>query len=70
VCSPTSPASQPTSADVTEFADDEHWATGGQRALGSYYFCLAKNTWTMLFAAHPAPNHPPIACNTFNAGWN
>jgi phospholipase/lecithinase/hemolysin len=69
VCSPTSPVSTPTNADVSEFADNEHWATGAQRVLGSYYFCLAKNTWTTLFTAHPAPNQPPIACSMFNALW-
>lgn len=70
LCSPTSPASTPTNADISEFADDQHWATGAMKVLGSYYFCLAKNTWPAVFAAHPAPNHPPIACHTFNASWS
>jgi phospholipase/lecithinase/hemolysin len=70
LCSPTSPVSTPTNADVSEFADDEHWATGAMKVLGSYYFCLAKNTWSSVFAAQPAPNSPPIACHTFNASWS
>src|SRR5580704_5994680 len=69
VCSPTSPASTPTNAAISEFADDEHWATGGQRVLGSYYFCLAKNTWTTVFNARPSPKLPPITCNTFDPSW-
>jgi phospholipase/lecithinase/hemolysin len=69
VCSPNSPVSTPTNAAISEFADDEHWATGGQRVLGSYYFCLAKNTWTAVFNARPAPHLPPITCNTFDPSW-
>jgi phospholipase/lecithinase/hemolysin len=69
LCSPTSPASTPSNADVSEFADNEHWATGAMRVLGSYYFCLAKYTWPAVFAAHSAPHGPPIACHLFNASW-
>ena len=59
----------PTNAAISEFADDEHWATGGHRVLGSYYFCLAKNTWITVFNARPAPKLPPITCNTFDPSW-
>jgi outer membrane lipase/esterase len=69
LCSPTSPASTPSNADVSEFADNEHWATGAMRVLGGYYFCLAKNTWPAVFAAHPAPHQPPFMCYLFNASW-
>jgi outer membrane lipase/esterase len=69
LCSPTSPASIPSNADVSEFADNEHWATGAMRVLGNYYFCLAKHTWPAAFVPHPAPHQPPIACHMFNATW-
>jgi phospholipase/lecithinase/hemolysin len=52
LCSPISPVSQPISetfAAQALFSDNEHWATGGHRALGTYYFCLAERTWTRLF---------------------
>jgi phospholipase/lecithinase/hemolysin len=69
LCSPTSPVSTPSNPDVSEFADNEHWATGDMRVLGSYYFCLAKYTWPTVFVAHPAPHQPPIACHLFSAAW-
>jgi outer membrane lipase/esterase len=69
LCSPLSPVSMPISesfADAALFADNEHWATGGHRVLGSYYYCLAVSTWPQLF---PRPFIPPIgpptACNAF-----
>jgi phospholipase/lecithinase/hemolysin len=52
LCSPISPVSQPISATFAEqalFADNEHWATGGQQILGTYYFCLAEKTWPQQF---------------------
>jgi hypothetical protein len=49
ICSPPShAATNPASADASEFADDNHWATGAQSVLGSYFYCLAKNSWTSL----------------------
>jgi outer membrane lipase/esterase len=49
VCSPSShAATNPVNADVSEFADDNHWATGAQSVLGSYFYCLAKNSWATL----------------------
>jgi phospholipase/lecithinase/hemolysin len=75
VCSPSSPVSQPVSTTFAEqalFSDDEHWATGGHSVLGSYYYCLAGNTWPQQF---PQPVNgfffprsgpqPPIACTIF-----
>jgi phospholipase/lecithinase/hemolysin len=52
LCSPISPVSQPISESFAEqalFSDNEHWATGGHRILGTYYFCLAEKTWPRLF---------------------
>jgi phospholipase/lecithinase/hemolysin len=52
LCSPISPVSQPISETFAEqalFSDNEHWATGGHRILGTYYFCLAERTWPQLF---------------------
>jgi phospholipase/lecithinase/hemolysin len=52
LCSPISPVSQPISATFAEqalFSDNEHWATGGHQALGTYYFCLAERTWPHQF---------------------
>jgi len=62
VCSPISPVSKPISETFAEqalFSDNEHWATGGHRILGTYYFCLAERTWPALFfGTHTLP---PIA---------
>jgi outer membrane lipase/esterase len=68
LCSPTSPVSTPISNAIAKkamFSDDQHWATGGQRVFGSYYYCLAKNTWPTLFTGSPA-HKPPIACSKFS----
>jgi phospholipase/lecithinase/hemolysin len=79
LCSPISPVSKPISASFAEqalFADNEHWATGGQSILGSYYFCLAVSTWPQLFGHHifppigpgqinPPGLQPPTPCSTF-----
>jgi outer membrane lipase/esterase len=67
LCSPTSPVSTPISSAVAQqsmFADDGHFATGGQRIIGSYYFCLARKTWPQLFTTSPA-QPPPIGCKKF-----
>ena len=68
LCSPTSPVSTPISSAIANeamFADDGHFATGGQRIIGSYYYCLAKKTWPQLFTMGPA-HIPPIACGKFS----
>ena len=67
LCSPMSPVSTPIStavADEAMFADNGHFATGGARVFGSYYYCLAKKTWPTLFSGAP-PNAPPVACKKF-----
>jgi outer membrane lipase/esterase len=72
LCSPQSPVSQPVSstfANEALFADDEHWATGGQNILGSYYFCLAERSWPAV--QHPellppgSRRRPPTPCEKF-----
>lgn len=65
VCSPSShAATDPANSDASEFADDNHWATGAQGVLGSYFYCLAENAWTSL--NWPASNAAlPFACNKF-----
>jgi phospholipase/lecithinase/hemolysin len=75
VCSPSSPVSQPISATFAEqalFSDNEHWATGGHTVLGSYYYCLARQTWRQQFPRRldgfffPIfEPQPPIPCATF-----
>lgn len=65
LCSPTSPVSTPLNSTVAQeamFADDGHFATGGQRIFGSYFYCLAKRTWPQIFTTSPA-HKPPIACS-------
>ena len=62
LCSPISPVSKPISETFAEqslFSDNEHWATGGHRALGTYYYCLAARTWPRLF--YPFGHIPPVA---------
>jgi len=70
LCSSTSPVSRPSNIDTSEFADNNHWAPTPQKVLGSYYYCLAKQTWPDVFTASPAPNQPFTACSTFNSSWN
>jgi phospholipase/lecithinase/hemolysin len=79
LCSPSSPVSKPISTSFAEqavFSDNEHWATGGHRILGSYYYCLAASTWPQLFGHHifppigpnrnnPPGLQPPTPCSTF-----
>ena len=63
LCSPTSPVSKPISETFAEealFSDNEHWATGGHRALGTYYFCLAVRTWPQLFSPDRGNVIPPV----------
>jgi outer membrane lipase/esterase len=68
LCSAASPVTQPTAfADQALFADDEHWASGGQKILGSYYACLAITTWRrelgpLVFFEE---RRPPTPCHLF-----
>jgi hypothetical protein len=69
LCSANSPVITPTAfAQQTLFADDGHWASEGQRALGSYYFCLVKKNWPSLVPTSPFPPQPrpPFGCGVFS----
>jgi hypothetical protein len=65
LCSAKSPVTQPTAfAGQALFADDQHWAAGAQKILGSYYYCLTRFTWPHLaLFSHP---RPPFACDDFS----
>lgn len=68
LCSANSPVSQPVStafANEALFADDEHWASGGQRILGSYYFCLVERTWPEEGFLRFPRRSPPVPCEKF-----
>jgi phospholipase/lecithinase/hemolysin len=68
LCGPSSPVITPTTfAQRALFADDGHWASNGQRVLGSYYYCLVRRNWpTVLAPAFPVPPRPPYACDVFS----
>jgi hypothetical protein len=55
----------------TLFADDQHWASGAQRVLGSYYYCLIQTTWPQLvpqtIQLPHEPKVPPFPCDAFSA---
>jgi len=73
VCSPTSPASKDKAsvAAVSEYADDQHFATGAQKAQGVYWYCLANYTWPNLFVGHFLPlNQPAPPCHYFSSILN
>jgi outer membrane lipase/esterase len=68
LCSAASPVTQPTGfADRVLFADDEHWASGAQRILGSYYACLAVTTWRheLQHLVSFDERQPPTRCSLF-----
>jgi phospholipase/lecithinase/hemolysin len=58
-------------AQQTLFADDQHWASGAQRVLASYYYCLIKTTWPQLLPQTiqlpHEPKVPPFPCDAFSA---
>jgi hypothetical protein len=70
LCSANSPVSNPRSfAQQTLFADQGHWASNGQRILGSYYYCLVKANWPGLVppsSTFPLPPRPPYGCGAFS----
>jgi len=73
VCSPDSPVSNPRPfAQQTLFADSGHWASNGQKILGSYFHCLVKANWPSLIPPSPFPPvisripSPPYACGAFS----
>jgi outer membrane lipase/esterase len=63
VCSTSAGApSIPTNAAASEWADDNHYATGGQSVLGTYFYCAAKNKWpTLAWSSNPTL---PFDCTT------
>jgi outer membrane lipase/esterase len=68
LCSAASPVTQPTDfADQALFADDQHWASGAQKILGSYYACLAIATWrhALLHLVDFDERRPPTRCDLF-----
>jgi outer membrane lipase/esterase len=70
VCSPTSPASKDKAsvAAVSEYADDQHFATGAQKVQGIYWYCLASFSWPNLFVGHfLPPNQPMPPCHYFSS---
>jgi len=63
VCSTTAGApSTATNDAASEWADDNHYATGGQKVLGTYFYCAAKNQWpTLAWSSNPTL---PFDCTT------
>jgi phospholipase/lecithinase/hemolysin len=49
VCSTAAQApSMPSNDQASEWADNGHYATGGQSVFGSFFFCAAKKKWSTL----------------------
>jgi phospholipase/lecithinase/hemolysin len=67
VCSNASgaPSQAVAGADTYEFADDGHWATGAQRVLGQYLYCVAQPRGRLPLLEFP--NRPRVNCSVFNA---
>jgi outer membrane lipase/esterase len=67
VCSPKSPATRDLAPSlITSLeADDQHFATPAQVALGNYYYCLALFSWPSLFSGHRPKLH--YECSTFSS---
>jgi hypothetical protein len=67
VCSPKSPATQDLQPSlITSLeADDQHFATPAQIALGNYYYCLALFSWPSLFTGR-GPKLP-YECSVFSS---
>jgi phospholipase/lecithinase/hemolysin len=72
LCSANSPVITPASfAQQTLFADDGHWASNGQKVLGSYYYCLVRLHWPTLIPVLPVLpvsilKKQPYACSLFS----
>jgi hypothetical protein len=75
VCSPTSPATKDLAPSLitSEEADDQHFATPAQVALGNYYYCLALYSWRFLFLLVPGQTSYgpvpllPYQCSVFSS---
>jgi outer membrane lipase/esterase len=67
VCSPQSPATRDLQPSLitSEEADDQHFATPAQVALGNYYYCLAQFSWPSLFRGHQPKL--PYECSVFSS---
>jgi hypothetical protein len=67
VCSPQSPATRDLQPSLitSEEADDQHFATPAQVALGNYYYCLARFSWPSLFGGHQPKL--PYECSVFSS---
>jgi GDSL-like Lipase/Acylhydrolase len=66
VCSTAAQApSMPSNDQASEWADNGHYATGGQSVLGTYFFCAAKKKWHSL--NWPANPNLPFDCKQFSS---
>jgi hypothetical protein len=66
VCSTSAGApSLPMNAAAFEWADDNHYATGGQSVFGTYFYCAAEHKWPML--AWSSSPTPPFDCKTVSS---
>ena len=65
VCSTmTSAPSIPSNGKGSEWADDNHYATGGQSVLGTYFYCAANKYWSgPLWPTNP---NLPFPCKNFS----
>lgn len=66
VCSTSAGApSVPTNAAASEWADDNHYATGGQSVFGTYFYCAADKKWsTLAWSSNP---NLPFNCKDFSS---
>jgi len=65
VCSTTTGApSIATNAAASEWADNNHYATGGQQVFGVYFYCAAKAKWPTLNWGSPTL---PFDCQEFSS---
>jgi outer membrane lipase/esterase len=66
VCSTSVGApSIPVNAATSEWADDNHYATGGQNVFGTYFYCAAQHKWpTLAWSSTPTL---PFQCKRFSS---
>ena len=66
VCSTSVGApSIPVNAAASEWADDNHYATGGQNVFGTYFYCAAQHKWPAL--AWSSTPTLPFQCKRFSS---
>jgi hypothetical protein len=64
VCSTSAGApSTPTNDANSEWADNNHYATGGQQVFGVYFYCAVKAKWPTLSWGSPSL---PFDCTNFS----